>query len=325
MLRLGHARQELFGWNMDRVDVGGMMWCGACFAHTSACTHHPPFTITCERLSTKINRCSLALCAPPVAELSRFVADGLRFSVLLISLSLSLSHPFPSFSHFPIDLAFFLVHCCISLHLLLSVLYNPLLARPHSLPHTRSFHLPWFLWSMSSYFFQNGTHIGRDVLSTLSRPNTFLQAMDVVRITQALRQQHQPGRLHSSRGGNNTLAPADCSSPTSSEPVSFRRGTWENNSNNSNTLTVNTAAALGASSVPAVSASSAASPSSPLSTFFSLSSSPLTTLASFLPSAAAEAATATTSSNTSASPNVGEIESLLLRSMPMFGNLVSRD
>ncbi|KAI8358692.1 hypothetical protein B0O80DRAFT_484804 [Mortierella sp. GBAus27b] len=144
----------------------------------------------------------------------------------------------------------------------------------------------------------------------------------VVRITQALRQQQQPGRLHSTRGGNNTLtASNECTSPTSSEPVSLRRGgLWENGSS-SNTLTLNTTTMSAASSAAPVSASSA-SPSSPLSTFFSLSSSPLTTLASFLPSAAAGAATATGSNGP---PNMGEIESLLLRSMPMFGNLVDRD
>jgi hypothetical protein len=38
VLRVGHARQELFGWNMDRVDVGmvwDVMWSVLC----PHCTH----------------------------------------------------------------------------------------------------------------------------------------------------------------------------------------------------------------------------------------------------------------------------------------------
>ncbi|KAF8938883.1 hypothetical protein BGZ58_011253 [Dissophora ornata] len=151
--------------------------------------------------------------------------------------------------------------------------------------------------------------------------------MDVVRITQALRQQQLPGRLSSSRGGNNTLSTSDCSSSTapliSNEPVSIRRGTWDSG------LNINTAE-LGHENSRRVEQDNRAAPTSatptsasPSSSFFSFS------LASLLPSASTETSgffTGGASAASAAAPsNMGEIESLLLRSMPMFGNLVSRD
>ncbi|KAF9353652.1 hypothetical protein BGX26_008604 [Mortierella sp. AD094] len=157
--------------------------------------------------------------------------------------------------------------------------------------------------------------------------------MDVVRITQALRQQQQPGRLHSSRGGNNTHS-ADISA-SSNEPISIRRPTWDN------TLNINTAAATASvlghegshmeqdnrTSPSASPSSSRVNPASasPSSSFFTLPS-PLSLAAGFFSGGNTGGAVASASSAAAASgANVGEIESLLLRSMPMFGNLVSRD
>ncbi|KAF9105900.1 hypothetical protein BGX29_011112 [Mortierella sp. GBA35] len=57
---------------------------------------------------------------------------------------------------------------------------------------------------------------------------------------------------------------------------------------------------------------------SPSSSFFS-------SLAHFLPGSAAVAVASAAVTGGPSNMNVGEIESLLLRSMPMFGNLVSRD
>ncbi|KAF9995496.1 hypothetical protein BGZ80_009656 [Entomortierella chlamydospora] len=157
--------------------------------------------------------------------------------------------------------------------------------------------------------------------------------MDVVRITQALRQQQQPGRLHSSRGGNNTHS-ADISA-SSNEPIPIRRPTWDN------TLNINTASATASvlgHEVSHMEQNNGASPStstsssrvtptsaSPSSSFFNLPS-PLSLAAGFFSGGNTGGVVASASSAATASgANMGEIESLLLRSMPMFGNLVSRD
>ncbi|KAF9180504.1 hypothetical protein BGZ51_005648 [Haplosporangium sp. Z 767] len=169
--------------------------------------------------------------------------------------------------------------------------------------------------------------------------------MDVVRITQALRHQKTPTRASSSRGGNALSADVDASASTPS--VSLHRSTWDNN------LHLNTTAAavnIGQESVcgleqdnritPCTSPTSTGTVSpgsdsiSPnTSTFFSNSFS----LASLMPSAGSvenlsfgffgNSAAGTTKFGLAASgvANMSEIESLLLRSMPMFGNLVSRD
>ncbi|KAF9431025.1 hypothetical protein BGZ76_000604 [Entomortierella beljakovae] len=150
--------------------------------------------------------------------------------------------------------------------------------------------------------------------------------MDVVRITQALKQQ-QPGRHTSARGGNNTL------SATSSESTSIRRPTWDN------TLSIDTASTTTTSAVrhenpqmeqdnrtsPGGSTSSASSVS-PSNSFFSLPS-PLALAAGFFSGGSVDSAVSASRATPAGNgvPNVGEIESLLLRSMPMFGNLVSRD
>ncbi|KAF9281273.1 hypothetical protein BGZ68_006742 [Mortierella alpina] len=151
--------------------------------------------------------------------------------------------------------------------------------------------------------------------------------MDVVRITQALRQQqHAPARLTSSRGGSaSTVSARESGQLHSSEQ-------WDN-SHSLNTaahiaqenhhLEQNSRAAACTST-----SSNSVSPSSPSSSFFSLPSS--FSLASLLPTAATETSgffsgTSAVASTSSGSTNMGEIESLLLRSMPMFGNLVSRD
>ncbi|KAG0307611.1 hypothetical protein BGZ98_010274 [Dissophora globulifera] len=114
--------------------------------------------------------------------------------------------------------------------------------------------------------------------------------MDVVRITQALRQQQQqPCRQNSVRrggAGTNMLSVSD-------EPASLRRSTWDN-TNNTIGLSVDTSSDRG------------------------------TMENSYRASGEASAAAAAAASSSRPS-NVGEIESLLLRSMPMFGNLVSRD
>ncbi|KAG9323189.1 hypothetical protein KVV02_001820 [Mortierella alpina] len=150
--------------------------------------------------------------------------------------------------------------------------------------------------------------------------------MDVVRITQALRQQqHAPARLTSSRGGS--------ASAVSDEPSQLHsREQWDNSHS------LNTAAHLAQenhrleqnsrTAACTSTTSNPVSPSSPSSSFFSLPSS--FSLASLLPNAATESSgffsgTSAVASTSSGSANMGEIESLLLRSMPMFGNLVSRD
>ncbi|KAG0328350.1 hypothetical protein BGZ99_005533 [Dissophora globulifera] len=165
--------------------------------------------------------------------------------------------------------------------------------------------------------------------------------MIVVRITQALRQQQQqPCRQNSVRrggAGTNMLSVSD-------EPASLRRSTWDN-TNNTISLSVDTSSDRGTMENSFRKeqdkndnriGSSSASPTSasPSSSFFSFS------LSSLLPSSAAasessafffsgvsgEASAAAAAAASSSRPsNVGEIESLLLRSMPMFGNLVSRD
>ncbi|KAF9151522.1 hypothetical protein BG015_006567 [Linnemannia schmuckeri] len=139
--------------------------------------------------------------------------------------------------------------------------------------------------------------------------------MDVVRITQALRQQQQnPGRLNTTRTGGSSLVASSAGSSSISE-----------------TLHINTAHASMDNGVQTTPCSSptpssaggsntgAGGPISPSSSFFS-------SLAHFLPgSAGIAAATTVAGAAAASSSNVGEIESLLLRSMPMFGNLVSRD
>ncbi|KAF9115576.1 hypothetical protein BGX27_007313 [Mortierella sp. AM989] len=155
--------------------------------------------------------------------------------------------------------------------------------------------------------------------------------MDVVRITQALRQQQQPGRLHSSRGGNNTVSADNSIAATS---IDIRSPTWDN------TLSINTAATASVlghegshleqdnrTSPSASPSSSRVNPASasPSSSFFNLPS-PLSMAAGFFSGGSTGGAVASASSAAAASgANMGEIESLLLRSMPMFGNLVSRD
>ncbi|KAF9546220.1 hypothetical protein EC957_009959 [Mortierella hygrophila] len=139
--------------------------------------------------------------------------------------------------------------------------------------------------------------------------------MDVVRITQALRQQQQnPGRLNTTRTGGSSLVAASAGPSTTGE-----------------TLHINTAHASidnGVQTTPCSSPTPSSAggnggsggvggPISPSSSFFS-------SLAHFLPGSAGVAAAATVA-GAAGSSNVGEIESLLLRSMPMFGNLVSRD
>ncbi|KAF9572463.1 hypothetical protein EC968_009849 [Mortierella alpina] len=151
--------------------------------------------------------------------------------------------------------------------------------------------------------------------------------MDVVRITQALRQQqHAPARLTSSRGGSASTVSASEASQL------HHREQWDNShslnvaahiAQESHHLEQNSRAAACTSTT-----SNPVSPSSPSSSFFSLPSS--FSLASLLPTAATESSgffsgTSAVVSSSSGSANMGEIESLLLRSMPMFGNLVSRD
>jgi len=158
----------------------------------------------------------------------------------------------------------------------------------------------------------------------------------VVRITQALRQQN-PGRHagNSSARGGSALASSPSSPSDSSSPVSLRRETWDSAS-----LTVNTSVAATSPSVhlagqraSSPSSSSPPSSASPSSTF---------SLASYLPAAVLEASSGffgTSNSNNGALPsrmnfaavagstNLAEMEvqSLLLRSMPMFGNLISKE
>ncbi|KAF9946270.1 hypothetical protein BGZ72_000476 [Mortierella alpina] len=148
--------------------------------------------------------------------------------------------------------------------------------------------------------------------------------MDVVRITQALRQQqHAPARLTSSRGGS-------ASTVSASEPAQLHnRDQWDNSHS------LNTAAHIAQehhhseqNSRPAACTSTTSNPASPSSSFFSLPST--FSLASLLPTAATETSgffsgSSAVASTSAGSANMGEIESLLLRSMPMFGNLVSRD
>ncbi|KAG0255486.1 hypothetical protein BG011_005096 [Mortierella polycephala] len=165
--------------------------------------------------------------------------------------------------------------------------------------------------------------------------------MDVVRITQALRHQKTPARASSSpRGGNALSTNADASASTQSAPL--HGSTWDN------TLHLNATAAtanIGQENVcgleqdsmitsctsPTSTGSDSVSPNTP--TFFSNSFS----LASLMPSAGSverlsfgffgNGATETRKFGLAAggAANISEIESLLLRSMPMFGNLASRD
>ncbi|KAF9924474.1 hypothetical protein FBU30_005572 [Linnemannia zychae] len=122
--------------------------------------------------------------------------------------------------------------------------------------------------------------------------------MDVVRITQALRQQQNSGRLASTtRGGSATL------------------------SSSSETLHINTATPTHASSMDS-SNGDMQTPTSP-GGLISPSSSLFSSLTNLLPGSVGAAAAAATVA--AGSSNMGEFESLLLRSMPMFGNLVSRD
>ncbi|KAG0266372.1 hypothetical protein BGZ95_003068 [Linnemannia exigua] len=138
--------------------------------------------------------------------------------------------------------------------------------------------------------------------------------MDVVRITQALRQQQQnPGRLNSTRGGGSggSALFASSSSGSTGDTLHINTATASNMDNNG----VQTTPC--ASPAPSSAGSNSGGPISPSSSFFS-------SLANFLPGSTGVAAV--TAAAAAAGPsNVGEIESLLLRSMPMFGNLVSRD
>ncbi|KAG0051916.1 hypothetical protein BGZ83_003196 [Gryganskiella cystojenkinii] len=160
--------------------------------------------------------------------------------------------------------------------------------------------------------------------------------MDVVRITQALRQQN-PGRLANnnstrSTGGGGGGSFAHNSPSVAESNSSMRRDTWDGTS-----LSVNTSVAS-ASSVPSTSGSShnsnvSPSSASPSSTF---------SLASYLPAALAEASSGffghqangggaspsrMSLASVAGSTNLAEMEvqSLLLRSMPMFGNLISKE
>ncbi|KAF8947967.1 hypothetical protein BGZ47_007105 [Haplosporangium gracile] len=127
--------------------------------------------------------------------------------------------------------------------------------------------------------------------------------MDVVRITQALRQQQQnPGRLNTTRTGGSSLVASAGSSTGETLHINTAHTSIDNG--------VQTTPCSSPTPSPAGGSNTGAGgPISPSSSFFS-------SLAHFLPGSAGIAA---------GSSNVGEIESLLLRSMPMFGNLVSRD
>ncbi|KAF9392411.1 hypothetical protein CPC16_003319 [Podila verticillata] len=135
--------------------------------------------------------------------------------------------------------------------------------------------------------------------------------MDVVRITQALKQQN-PARYSSRTGSSsNTL------SSSNTEPRALHRGGWDGN-NLTNTVHASS------QEQPSSSTSPTATPPSP---FFSL---PSFSLSSILPSAVESAGIfsgGTTAGSRMATGSLGEMEvqSLLLRSMPMFGNLISKD
>ncbi|KAF9370595.1 hypothetical protein CPB97_002619 [Podila verticillata] len=135
--------------------------------------------------------------------------------------------------------------------------------------------------------------------------------MDVVRITQALKQKN-PARYSSRTGSSsNTL------SSSNTEPMALHRDGWDGNSL---TNTVHASS----QEQPSSSTSRTTTPSAP---FFSL---PSFSLSSILPSAVESAGIfpgGTTAGSRMATGSLGEMEvqSLLLRSMPMFGNLISKD
>ncbi|KAG0035835.1 hypothetical protein BGZ82_005061 [Podila clonocystis] len=137
--------------------------------------------------------------------------------------------------------------------------------------------------------------------------------MDVVRITQALKQQN-PARYSSRTGSSsNTLS-------STTEPMALHRDGWDGNN-----LAANTAHAQEQTSTPTSPTATA-----PSSSFFAL---PSFSLSSILPAAVESAGGIFSGSGTTAgSRMVGtgslgemEVQSLLLRSMPMFGNLISKD
>ncbi|GJJ72438.1 hypothetical protein EMPS_04795 [Entomortierella parvispora] len=157
--------------------------------------------------------------------------------------------------------------------------------------------------------------------------------MDVVRITQALRQQNPGRHAHSSstRGGS-ALTSSSCS-PAESSPAALRRETWDGAS-----LTVNTS--VSANSPSTLSAGQGASSPSSSSPPSSASPSSTFSLASYLPAAVLEASSGffgtsdhgsfssrMNLASVAGSTNLGEaeVQSLLLRSMPMFGNLISKE
>ncbi|KAF9312983.1 hypothetical protein BG003_005755 [Podila horticola] len=137
--------------------------------------------------------------------------------------------------------------------------------------------------------------------------------MDVVRITQALKQQN-PARYSSRTGSSsNTL-----SATSTTEPMALHRGGWDGNN-----LTTNTVHAQEPSTPTSPTAAS------PSSSFFTL---PSFSLSSILPAAVESAGGIFSGSGTAGSRMAGsgslgemEVQSLLLRSMPMFGNLISKE
>ncbi|KAF9908952.1 hypothetical protein EC991_009252 [Linnemannia zychae] len=142
--------------------------------------------------------------------------------------------------------------------------------------------------------------------------------MDVVRITQALRQQQQqqnPGRLNSTRGGGGSALLTSSPSTGSSEGLHINTATASNMDNNG--VQTTPCSSPTPSSAGGSNNNSTGGSFSPSSSFFS-------SLANFLPGSTGIGAV-TVAAATAGPSNVGEIESLLLRSMPMFGNLVSRD
>ncbi|KAF9337377.1 hypothetical protein BG006_005004 [Podila minutissima] len=139
--------------------------------------------------------------------------------------------------------------------------------------------------------------------------------MDVVRITQALKQQN-PARFSSRSGSSsNTL------SSSTTEPMALHRYAWDGSS-----LTANTVHAQEQTSSTPISPTATSSPSP----FFTL---PSFSLSSILPAAVESAGGIFSGSGSAAGSRlVGtgslgemEVQSLLLRSMPMFGNLISKD
>ncbi|KAG0316360.1 hypothetical protein BGZ97_007012 [Linnemannia gamsii] len=144
--------------------------------------------------------------------------------------------------------------------------------------------------------------------------------MDVVRITQALRQQQQnPGRLNSTRtGGGGSSLFASPSAGSSSSGETLHINTAHASMDNGSGIQTTPCASPTPSSSGGGNAGSAGGPISPSSLFFS-------SLAHFLPGSATGVVAAATVAGAAGASSVGEIESLLLRSMPMFGNLVSRD